>query len=1167
MSLTHKKAKMIKTAAIGLLAIQSLFGFAAQSHAQGPLEEINSTVDGYWYSGGEVEDGSYFEDSSNYVGLDENFGMQKAAVQFPLTQLDTSFIKAKLKLYVTNVNGDAQTVPSFTLYGSTYGAWDDDFPLNPNDPVIDSFGQNLQEGDWLEFDVTNFLRLQLEAQSQNVTFALLSNTQTGAFGFGSNEIIDGNYPRLVLEYAAKQPQVTPATTLEDTATSSGLVITPDPADASSVTHFQVSEIQGGKLYLNDGVTELTNGNFLQKADGATGLKFVPNADANTPAGDLFGFKVKAAKDANGAGLSGAAAAVITVQEVNDAPTAQNDQLATVTKGTPKVMIPFSLLTANDQAGPANEHGQTLTVADVDQAVGGTVRLVDQEVEFSLDPTFQGTASFQYSLLDDGTTSGLPASLTAGAKAEFSVEQITKPIISLVGGNTMYVPFGQSFQEPGYSARDANNNDITNKVQVTGQVVTSEPGDYDLVYNVQDDNGIEALPVTRTVSVVSHELKGLWLQEGTMTPAFQPSVAQYTLRVPNEVSSLRFRAATLDQTATLTINGAAEVNDISKEVSLNPGQNDITFIVTARNGSTKTYQLSVTRDSAPPVTPNPPTYPGHSETIPESQNHLNEQAKEVIKESVDAKRIAEQVDKSLAHLADKVMGSKLGDTEKLQLVASTSTEVLSPLVVKWKEGVVSDKQLREALSLFLEKGVNEGLAQSKLDDSEVFAAGAKLVSTVIRDVIVELEDDQVREEVAQPFREAMDKLLKHKSILQVAQHTEVADTSEQLNEVAALVQDWSQELGSKSDLFDLERHLLIQVVDEEAADVEDNGEQLRSSRAASASQEPTVLLSEELVETLANQQFAVTVMAQSGASVKLPPAFFARYNAETIAVVVEENEEATIPATFSKTSDAYDFRVFAGEKEIKSFAKGEVLIGIPYAYSSKKFTPYAYDAARKNWKAGATGKGEGYVKHDGEQVLFLTSTPGTYMLAETKLRSLAVAQRTVKLEQGATYQVQVTGALTSGRKVDLTASEDGTTYSSNKPELIEVDEEGLITVLPEAESGSKATITIQNGQSTVKMTVSVYSLDSIAVSPAKAVVYAGETLQLKVKGKYTDRSSSDITKSSMGTKYSLDDTEYAKISENGLLEVSPDAPDGTVIIITIENGDKSITYPVTVKQRA
>lgn len=52
------------------------------------------------------------------------------------------------------------------------------------------------------------------------------------------------------------------------------------------------------------------------------------------------------------------------------------------------------------------------------------------------------------------------------------------------------------------------------------------------------------------------------------------------------------------------------------------------------------------------------------------------------------------------------------------------------------------------------------------------------------------------------------------------------------------------------------------------------------------------------------------------------------------MVVEENDEATIPATFSKTSDAYDFRVFAGEKEIKSFAKGEALIGIPYAYSSK-----------------------------------------------------------------------------------------------------------------------------------------------------------------------------------------------------------------------------------------
>lgn len=156
-------------------------------------------------------------------------------------------------------------------------------------------------------------------------------------------------------------------------------------------------------------------------------------------------------------------------------------------------------------------------------------------------------------------------------------------------------------------------------------------------------------------------------------------------------------------------------------------------------------------------------------------------------------------------------------------------------------------------------------------------------------------------------------------------------------------------------------------------------------------------------------------------------------------------------------------------------------------------------------------------------------------------------------------------MTSSRKLDLTAAEDGTTYTSSKPEWIEVSEDGLVRVLPEAKPGSKATITIQNGSSTAKMTVTVYTLDSIAVSPKRDVVYPGEKLQLKVKGSYSDRSAIDLTKSSTGTTYSLNQDEYATISANGLLEISPDAPDQAAITVTVENGNASTTYTVTVKR--
>ena len=53
----------------------------------------------------------------------------------------------------------------------------------------------------------------------------------------------------------------------DTQTTSGLVVTPNAADAAFVTNFQITNITGGSLYLNDGVTQVTNSEFITVAQG------------------------------------------------------------------------------------------------------------------------------------------------------------------------------------------------------------------------------------------------------------------------------------------------------------------------------------------------------------------------------------------------------------------------------------------------------------------------------------------------------------------------------------------------------------------------------------------------------------------------------------------------------------------------------------------------------------------------------------------------------------------------------------------------------------------------------------------------------------------------------------------------------------------------------------
>ena len=222
----------------------------------------------------------------------------------------------------------------------------------------------------------------------------------------------------VLSYAlAQAPSVTPATTAEDTQTNSGLVISADPGDGSLVTHFKISSITGGSLFKNDGATAIANGSFITTAEGNAGLRFTPALNANGPAGGTFSFVVQAAVDNTGLGLSAGATATITVTEVNDPPVASGETLPRIADGSGDYTIPFSALLMNDSDGPANESGQTLTIISVASPVNGTVQILGTDVIFSPGPGFDGTASFSYTVQDDGTTGGTSDPKTHSATAQ------------------------------------------------------------------------------------------------------------------------------------------------------------------------------------------------------------------------------------------------------------------------------------------------------------------------------------------------------------------------------------------------------------------------------------------------------------------------------------------------------------------------------------------------------------------------------------------------------------------------------------------------------------------------------------------------------------------------------------------------------------------------------
>src|SRR5206468_4226113 len=112
-----------------------------------------------------------------------------------------------------------------------------------------------------------------------------------------------------------------------------------------------------------------------------------------------------------------------ITEVNDAPVGVNDSLASVAEDTGPRTISFATLLANDSKGPANESGQTLTITAVGSSVGGTVAISGTNVIFTPTADYNGPASFQYTLQDNGTTNGLPDPKTSTATVSFTITEV------------------------------------------------------------------------------------------------------------------------------------------------------------------------------------------------------------------------------------------------------------------------------------------------------------------------------------------------------------------------------------------------------------------------------------------------------------------------------------------------------------------------------------------------------------------------------------------------------------------------------------------------------------------------------------------------------------------------------------------------------------------------
>ncbi|GAB2572671.1 immunoglobulin-like domain-containing protein [Gracilibacillus alcaliphilus] len=78
---------------------------------------------------------------------------------------------------------------------------------------------------------------------------------------------------------------------------------------------------------------------------------------------------------------------------------------------------------------------------------------------------------------------------------------TPPTIILHGDNPLEVSVNGQYEEPSATAKDAFENDLTNEIEISGEVETGQVGEYTITYTVQDEAGNE-MQKTRQVNVIN-----------------------------------------------------------------------------------------------------------------------------------------------------------------------------------------------------------------------------------------------------------------------------------------------------------------------------------------------------------------------------------------------------------------------------------------------------------------------------------------------------------------------------------------------------------------------------------------------------------------------------------------------------------------------------------------
>jgi len=205
------------------------------------------------------------------------------------------------------------------------------------------------------------------------------------------------------------------------------------------------------------------------------------------------------------------------------------------------------------------------------------------------------------------------------------------------------------------------------------------------------NGSKTITIGNTpVQSDNANLKTLSISGQNISPAFDKNTTNYTLTVPNSVSSVTVNATAEDSKASVSGTGSK---------SLNVGENTISVVVTAENKTKKTYNIKVTREAASVVQSSDNTLKGLSVSGYDMSPAFN---KDTTNYEVTVPNSANEIIVNHSKNNDKasveVIGAnnlKVGDNTVTVKVTAENGSVKEYKIIVHKEGPVDDSKNGDA----------------------------------------------------------------------------------------------------------------------------------------------------------------------------------------------------------------------------------------------------------------------------------------------------------------------------------------------------------------------------------------------------------------------------------------------------------------------------------------